>query len=138
MPVATCQLHHHPRHVDDRGALLAVEHPGQVPFPIARCFVTSEMKAGVARGGHAHKECHEYLLCLHGRVRITASDPSGRDDVMLEADGTGYHLTPMSWIDIVPATDDAILMVLCSHGYDPDDYLHDRATFDRMAQESLP
>ncbi len=68
---APCQLLDLPVRRDDRGALAFGETGRQFPFEVRREFHLFDLKAGVARGGHAHKACHQFLVAMAGEFRIT-------------------------------------------------------------------
>ena len=75
------------------------------------------------RGEHAHHECHQFLVCLSGSVRVVADDGTRRSEVLLDRPSIGVHLAPMTWGIQYRYTADARLMVLASHAYDADDYI---------------
>ncbi len=137
MAVADCRVLAVPEHRDARGALVAYEHPRQVPFVPVRTFVLYDVPAGARRGGHAHKACHELLIAFGGTVRVTLSDPFGERTVTLSRPTEALHLAPLTWLDIEGMDPDAICVVLCSHPYDEDDYLRDRTGFDALFAEAV-
>ena len=49
--------------IDPRGALVPIELAQTIPFTVARFFWIFDVPAGEARGSHAHKLCHQYLVC---------------------------------------------------------------------------
>lgn len=55
--------------VDYRGTLLVGQWPEQIPFEVKRFFVISNVPEGEPRGIHAHKECHQLLVCLKGSLK---------------------------------------------------------------------
>ncbi len=74
------------------GAVLSIyEHPAEVPFPIARVFVTAATEV-IDRGAHAHRECQQLLICVHGRVCVTVDDGAKKIMVDLDAPGRGMLL----------------------------------------------
>jgi hypothetical protein len=59
---------------DDRGSLGVIEIASHAPFVPVRMFWISDVAAGTARGGHAHKACSQFVVCLRGRINIDAID----------------------------------------------------------------
>lgn len=110
---------------DRRGDLIPIEFD-KIPFVPKRCFVIDNVNAGEVRGRHRHKECLQYLICTSGVVYvdyiIAREDKSiyGRQYL---SKGVGIFIDKMTWVDLVFKEYDSRLLVLCSHPYDPDDYI---------------
>ena len=60
---------------DDRGCLSVVEAGQTAPFPIRRVFYMHGMTA--ERGGHAHRDTDQLVVCVSGSLRLDLTD--GRD-----------------------------------------------------------
>jgi acetyltransferase-like isoleucine patch superfamily enzyme len=112
-----------PEHEDMRGKLSVLEAPGQLPFEARRAFIVFDVPSQEVRGEHAHHECHQFLICLAGSVRVVADDGTTRSEVLLDRPSIGLHLEPMTWGVQYRYTPDARLLVLASHGYDAADYI---------------
>ena len=56
-------------------------------------------------------------------------DGSAREEIQLESPAIGLHIPPMIWGTQWKYTRDAVLLVLASHPYDPDDYIRDYEEF---------
>jgi dTDP-4-dehydrorhamnose 3,5-epimerase-like enzyme len=124
-----CVLHDLPTRRDERGALAFVETGKQLPFEVRREFHLFDLRAGVARGGHAHKACHQFLIAMAGSFRVTTDDGKAKQEWMLSSPAQGLHVPPGHWVELVPASDSAVLSVLASHGYDESDYIRDLGKF---------
>jgi dTDP-4-dehydrorhamnose 3,5-epimerase-like enzyme len=122
-----------PTRCDERGALAYVETGKQLPFEVRREFHLFDLRAGVARGGHAHKACHQFLIAMAGSFRVSTYDGKAMQEWMLSSPAQGLHVPPGHWVDLVPVSDSAVLSVLASHGYDEADYIRDRDKFIRHA-----
>lgn len=120
---------HLPEHEDMRGKLSVLEVPGQLPFEVRRAFFVFDVPSQEVRGEHAHRECHQFLVCLAGSVRVVADDGINRTEVLLDRPSIGVHLEPMTWGIQYRYTPDARLMVLASHPYDNDDYIRNYDEF---------
>ena len=130
MAIADCRRLEVPEIRDPRGALAVWEDT--VPFTPTRVFVIHDVPRGAQRGDHAHRECHELVVPIGGAVDVIVDDGADRRVVTLQGPHQGLHLPPMHWIVLPHIPEGVALMVLCSHGYDPDDYIRDRATFDAL------
>lgn len=101
----------------NKGDLSVVEKPN-IPFAVKRIFWINNVPKGTWRAGHAHKECHQLLLAQAGRITVTTDGGT----FFLEHQ-TGFHVSPMTWIDICFRSANASLLVLASHAYDESDYI---------------
>lgn len=124
-----CSLVRLPVKRDERGALAFAEVGAQLPFPAARIFHLYDLRPGVARGGHSHRRCHQFLIAMAGSFEVTTHDGRSATSWRLEDPGVGLHVPPGHWVDLVPACPAAVLAVLASEGYDEADYIRDRSTF---------
>jgi dTDP-4-dehydrorhamnose 3,5-epimerase-like enzyme len=128
-----CALIDLPTRRDERGALAFVETGKQLPFEALRQFHLFDLRAGVARGGHAHKTCHQFLIASAGSFRVTTDDGKAKQEWILCSPAQGLHVPPDYWVELVPDSDSAVLSVLASHGHDESDYFRDRDQFIRHA-----
>jgi dTDP-4-dehydrorhamnose 3,5-epimerase-like enzyme len=116
-------------HVDQRGQLVVTEVGKTLPFEAARMFVISGVPEGEPRGIHAHRQCHQFLICVSGSVKAMVDDGESRQVVVLDRPSVGLHMPPLTWGAQYDYSDDAVLVVLASHPYDADDYIHDYDEF---------
>lgn len=130
--VRGAELYHLPKFRDHRGSLSVGEFPGAVPFSVARYFLVFDVPSSEIRGEHAHKECHQFLVAVHGSVSVVADDGSNRQEFLLNTPTLGLHLNPMTWGIQYKYSSDAVLLVFASHAYDPNDYIRDYAEFVQM------
>jgi UDP-2-acetamido-3-amino-2,3-dideoxy-glucuronate N-acetyltransferase len=117
------QLHRAPIVTDLRGNLSARELGAGLPFSPARYFVVFDVPSKEVRGAHAHRECHQLLVCLRGSLACVVDDGRRRQEVALESPELALHVPPMVWAVQYKYSGDALLLVLASHAYDPDDYI---------------
>lgn len=120
--------------IDSRGSLVVAEVGKQLPFTVNRMFMVSQVPPGEPRGIHAHKECHQFLVCVNGSVKAMVDDGNTREVVELNSTSQGLHMPPLTWGCQYDYSEDAVLVVLASHGYDPNDYIHE---YDEFEQEVL-
>lgn len=119
------QFVHLTKQSDLRGDLLAVELTEQIPFPVARIFFVMNVPSHNVRGEHAHKNCHQLLVCLQGSVTVTADNGSDRESWILDRPDIGLHIHPLTWSGQYRYTKNAVLAVFASDPYDPGDYIRD-------------
>jgi len=122
---------------DLRGDLLAVELAQHVPFSVRRMFYIMNVPSYHVRGEHAHKECHQLLVCLQGAVTVSADNGSERQEWVLDRPEMGLHILPMTWATQYRYTDDAVLAVFASHSYDPTDYIRNYEEYLHLAKEGV-
>ena len=114
---------------DYRGSLVVGELHKQLPFVVERFFFVSKVPEGEPRGIHAHKECHQLLVCVSGFVKAMVDDGDTRSVVTLDRPTLGLHMPPLTWGAQYDYSPDAVLLVLASHSYDADDYIHEYDEF---------
>lgn len=119
LPVAT----------DARGALAIGEYDAHLPFVPKRYFAMIDVPAGMLRGDHAHRECHQFFVCLRGACTIGVDDGRARDQLVLESPAVGVHAPPRTWCTVRLELPGTVLLTLASEPYDRDDYIHDYAEF---------
>jgi UDP-2-acetamido-3-amino-2,3-dideoxy-glucuronate N-acetyltransferase len=117
---------------DLRGQLTASELTQDIPFVPKRFFAVYEVPSTETRGEHAHKKCHQFLICLSGSVMVLVDDGANRAQVRLDDPGLGLYVPPMVWGTQYGHSSDAILAVLASDPYDSDDYIRNYDDFLRL------
>ena len=128
-------LHRLPLIDDIRGMLSFAEFERQVPFPIKRYFVVFGVSSAYVRGEHAHKTLHQFLVCVHGRCNVVVDDGKALREFILDSPSVGVYVPPMVWAVQYRYSPDAVLLVLASDYYDPQDYVRDYATFLALRRE---
>ena len=128
-PVRGVTVHHFPVIPDLRGNLTVGEFDRQVPFKPLRYFIVFGVPNREIRGEHAHRECHQFLICLRGSCAVVADDGQHKVEVGLDSPDRGLYLPPMTWGIQYKYSSDAMLMVFASHYYDSADYIRDYAQF---------
>ena len=114
------------KHVEDpRGDLTEVAFIRDLPFEPKRVFFVNGVPSSKIRGEHAHKECHQCLVCIEGSVSVIVDDGFNKAEYLLSSINKGLYLPPMIWGIQYNYSSDAVLMVYASHEYDNDDYITD-------------
>jgi UDP-2-acetamido-3-amino-2,3-dideoxy-glucuronate N-acetyltransferase len=115
--------------IDLRGNLSAGEFPTQVPFTPRRYFIVFDVPGRDVRGEHAHRRCQQFLVCVRGSVSVVVDDGEAREEISLDQPDRGLYLPPMVWAVQYKYSADALLLVLASDPYDPDDYIRNYDEF---------
>ena len=115
-----------------RGSLGVAECGAQVPFAVARAFYLYDLPAAAVRGGHAHRETKQFLICLAGAMEISLWDQDGRRSITLNSPTTGLYVAPMCWLELANLSDKTVCLVLASAIYDDADYIRNSAEFTRL------
>jgi len=124
--VEVCRL---PLVVDMRGSLLFAEYGQYLPFVPKRFFLVFDVRSKEVRGEHAHKQLHQFLICITGSCSLVVDDGHNREEIVLDNPQVGVHIHPMVWGIQYKYSPDAVLLVLASEVYDADDYIRDYDDF---------
>jgi UDP-2-acetamido-3-amino-2,3-dideoxy-glucuronate N-acetyltransferase len=123
LPVSKVRILEFPEVFDLRGKLTFAETPGMLPFIPKRFFLLYDVPGKDVRGEHAHRELHQFLVCIKGSCAVVVDDGQNRCEVMLDRPTLGLHIAPMVWATQYKFSPDAVLLVLASDIYKPDDYI---------------
>jgi acetyltransferase-like isoleucine patch superfamily enzyme/dTDP-4-dehydrorhamnose 3,5-epimerase-like enzyme len=124
---------------DLRGRLTAGELPSEsIPFTPKRWFLVYDVPSREVRGEHAHRVCHQFLICVSGQVNVLVDDGEKRSEVLLDEPTVGVYVPPRVWASQYRYDEDAVLLVLASHPYDADDYIREYEVFLEEAAAGWP
>jgi UDP-2-acetamido-3-amino-2,3-dideoxy-glucuronate N-acetyltransferase len=121
-------------HTEHDGSLGVIEF-ADAPFQPQRFFWLSGIDPETTRASHAHKKCHQLLMCLAGEMTATVTTGNGDNKVFRLQLGDMVHLEPLMWLDLTHFTVDGVLGVMASEPYDPGEYIND---FDELRELSTP
>lgn len=124
-----CILVELPRIADVRGNLTFIEGNRHAPFAIERVFYLYDVPTGADRGAHAHREQHQFLICLSGSFDVELDDGKERRVVHLNRPWKGLHIPPMIWAAEVNFDAGTVCLVLASAKYLEEDYIRDYEEF---------
>jgi hypothetical protein len=122
--------------VDMRGSITVGEVGREVPFKPERYFIIFDVPNQELRGAHAHRVCHQFLICVRGSSRILVDDGVNRREVILDRPEIGVYMPPMIWGTQYRYTVDAVLLVFASHHYDANDYIRSYDQFLELIENS--
>ena len=127
--VGAVRLHRLTRVADMRGSLSVGEFGRTVPFDAKRYFIVFDVPSREVRGEHAHRESHQFLVCVRGSVTAIVDDGEHRAELTLDRPELALHIPPMIWGTQYRYAEDAVLLVFASHYYDPAEYIRDYDTY---------
>lgn len=130
--ISGVQFYHLPVIPDMRGALSFAETGQYLPFVPKRYFLVFDVPNREIRGEHSHRKCHQFLVCVKGSCTVMVDDGSEREEYLLDSPGAALHIPPKVWGVQYKYSSDAVLMVLASETYDPEDYIRDYDQFLNM------
>ena len=127
--VFDCSLYELNKMHDAEGNLTFIYQNIHVPFEINRVFYSYDIPGGEERGGHAHKECHQFIIAASGSFEVVLDDGTNKRTVALNRPFWGLHVPPGIWSSEQGFSSGSICLVLASHGYDEDDYIRNYDEF---------
>lgn len=123
LTVYDCSIIELPK-IETVGGNITPVHPNiNVPFDIRRVFYSYDIPGGEARGAHAHKECHQFLIAASGAYEVLLDDGVNKRTVLLNRPFYGLHVPPGIWASEQAFSSGSICLVLASHGYSEEDYI---------------
>ena len=135
LPIAGAQFIRLPEITDLRGSLTFAEFPGLLPFQPRRFFLIYDVPGRDVRGEHAHKELHQFLVCIKGSCSVVLDDGRDRCEIVLDDPVKGLHIPPMIWATEYKFSADAALLVFASDIYKAEDYIRDYSEYLRLVSK---
>lgn len=129
LSVTGCKLFNIPSFSDMRGDLTVCELESELPFIPKRCFFVYSVPNNRVRGEHAHINCSQFLITVHGQVNIVLDDAINRQEVLLDRPSLGLLIPPGVWATQYRFSSDSVLCVYASHPYDDKDYIREYDDF---------
>ncbi|MBN3753908.1 WxcM-like domain-containing protein [Paraburkholderia sp. Tr-20389] len=129
MALSDCKIIDLPKIADPRGNLTFMEGQRHVPFDIKRVFYLYDIPTGESRGAHAHKELHQFLICLSGSFDVALDDGTDKKIVHLNRPWHGLHIPPMIWAAELNFDPGSVCLVLASMPFNESDYYRDYDQF---------
>ena len=117
-----------PSRARENGELVVAEAHKECPYTIARVF-TVRAAAGAVRGRHAHRQCSQFMICVHGAIEVTCDDGAAQKTFSLDRGNKALLVPPGIWATETYLVDGSVLSVLCDRPYEEDDYMRDFEAF---------
>jgi serine acetyltransferase/dTDP-4-dehydrorhamnose 3,5-epimerase-like enzyme len=123
---------------DMRGMLSVGEFENDLPFVPKRYFLVFDVPSKHVRGEHAHRVCHQFLICVKGEIAVVVDNGRERQEFLLDQPSQGLHVPPMVWSTQYKYSQDAVLLVFASENYDTTDYIRDYDEFRSLVRLAFP
>ncbi len=94
-----------------------------LPFLPARAFTIDSGPAGSIRGGHAHRDAAQLLVCLKGAIEVELRTDVTTRVVLCKPGREALLIPPRVWAQQHYLEEGSILLVFSSHPYDPTSYI---------------
>jgi|688.fasta_scaffold34910_6 UDP-2-acetamido-3-amino-2,3-dideoxy-glucuronate N-acetyltransferase len=120
-------------HTETDGSLGVLEF-SDAPFRPERFFWLCAIDPIATRASHAHRTCHQLLMCLAGEMTATITSPLGSKLDFRLAIGDILHLEPMMWLDLTNFSPEGVLGVMASEPYDTSEYINDFEELRQLGQ----
>jgi len=127
--VFECSVIELPSNRNRAGNISIVENSINVPFDIKRVFYIYDIPGGEARGAHAHKQCHQFLIAASGSFEVELDDGINKRTVTLNRPYYGLHIPPGIWAAEKGFSSGAVCLVFASHLYNEYDYIREYSEF---------
>ena len=118
-----------PKIIDPRGNLTVAESMKDMPFDIKRVYWVYDVPGGECRGGHAHKECKEFIIAVSGSFHVTLDDGNNKNTYLLNHPYQGLFVETGIWRTLDDFSSGGVCLVLASDLYDEGDYIRDYDEF---------
>jgi len=113
---------------------LATAEFKDLPFFPKRFFIVSGVPVGEIRGEHAHRNEHQLLLCIQGKILITTENKKGVSTHELTPN-TALVLEKLTWSAQTYVDEDSILVSFCSENFNENEYIRNREEFERILKK---
>ena len=114
-----------PKIEDHRGNLTFIEQMNHVPFEIKRVYYLYDVPGGGVRGGHSHKEQHEFIIAASGSFDVILSDGQESTRNHMNRSYYGLYSPPMVWRELDNFSSGSVCLVLASGPFDESDYIRE-------------
>lgn len=121
--------------IDPRGNLTVAQGGSDLPFNIARAYWVYDVPGGESRGGHAHRQCREFIVAVSGSFTVTLYNGRERESYHLNHPYQGLLVGTGVWRTLDDFSSGAVCMVLASHPFDESDYIRSIEEYEAMVNK---
>lgn len=114
-----------PKIADPRGNLTIAEERKDIPFDVKRVYWVYDVPSGENRGGHAHRQCSEFIVAVSGSFTVTLSNGTEQKTYLLNHPYQGLLVGTGIWRTLDDFSSGAVCLVLASELFAEDDYIRD-------------
>lgn len=118
-----------PKILDPRGNLTVAQSMDHIPFNVSRVYWVYDVPAGESRGGHAHKQCREFIVAASGSFIVTLDDGYTQTSYHLNHPWQGLYVETGVWRTLNDFSSGAVCLVLASDPFEENDYIRDYNDF---------
>lgn len=118
-----------PKIQDRRGNLSIIEEFKDIPFKIMRTHWIYDVPGGEVRGGHAYKECAEFIVALSGSFDVVLNDGFEEKTYSLNRSYYGVYVPQKIWRSMRNFSTNSLALVLSSSEFSESDYILDYCEF---------
>lgn len=129
MGLEDCRLFDLPKITNPLGNLTFIEGGRHVPFEIKRIYYLYDVPGGSERGGHAHRELHQFIIAMSGSFDVVLDDGYQKKRYHMNRSYYGLYICPMIWREIHNFSSGSVCLALASAPYDESDYIRDYGAF---------
>ena len=115
--------------IKDRRGNLSVVEKDVIPFESKRVYYLYDVPSGARRGGHAHKEQHEFLIALSGSFNVIIDDGKTKTTYTLNKPDEGLLIPSGFWRELEDFSSGGICLVLASAEFLEEDYIRDYSNY---------
>ncbi len=109
---------------DTRGNLSVIQGDA-IPFEMKRVYYLYDIPSGGRRGGHSHKEQHEFLVALSGSFEVILNDGKEQKTITLNKPNIGLLIPKGIWRELENFSSGSVCLVLASGLFEEEDYIRD-------------
>jgi len=114
-----------PKIFDPRGNLTVAEGGKNIPFDIARTYWVYDVPGGESRGGHAHKQCKEFIVAVSGSFTVTLDNGTEKKPYHLNHPWQGLLVDTGIWRTLDDFSSGAVCFVIASEPFAEEDYIRE-------------
>lgn len=118
------QLIHIPVVEDTRGNLAFIQE-NVIPFTFKRVYYLFDVPTNAYRGGHSHKEQHEFLIPLSGSFEVIIDNGEEKKTYFMNKPNVGLLIPSGYWRELQNFSSGAVCLVLNSDLFLEEDYIRD-------------
>lgn len=135
MTVEDCKIIELPKFVDSRGNLSFVEQLNHIPFEIKRTYWIYDVPGGEARGGHAFKQNHEFIVALSGAFDVVVDDGVQKRVFTMNRSYYGLYIPKGLWRTMESFSTNSLALEFGSEHYTESDYIRDFDEFLKLKKD---
>ena len=107
--------------LDTRGSMTIIDRV--LPFDIKRLRYVYNVTA--PRGGHRHIKTIQALICIKGSCDVFINNGENKQTFLMNNPDKCLIIEPKDWHTMDNFTQDAVLLIISSDHYDPEDYINE-------------